>query len=280
MTDHPVTAPTQPLAISAQGIDVRYGQRSVLNQVDIAIAPGQVTALLGPNGAGKSTLLKVLTGEIRSQATVNLFGHAQQEWPAERLARHLGVLPQHSTLSFPFLVKEVVELGAIPLQLPRAQSAEIARHYMEKTQTVHLSTRLYPTLSGGEKQRVHLARVLTQLAHAGDQKILMLDEPTAALDLAQQHNTLALAHQIAEQDRAAVVVVLHDLNLAAQYAHRMVVLSQGHLAYDGAPWQVMTEQMIAQVYGYQALVCPHPSLDFPVMHAKISKQPPQPMAVK
>lgn len=252
-------------AISAQGLSMHFGQRCVLDNIDLDIHAGEVTALLGPNGAGKSTLLKLLCQEIPSRHDIRYFGRAANQWPNDELARHLGMLPQHSTLSFPFLAHEVVELGAIPLNLAHKQTQAVAAKYMSLTDVSHLSERLYPSLSGGEKQRVHLARVLVQLDQSAEKKILMLDEPTSALDLAHQHNTLRIARQLADEHHTAVVVVLHDLNLAAQYADRLVILHQGKIACDAKPWQALTPSLIEQVYGYRALVNRHPSLDFPMV---------------
>jgi iron complex transport system ATP-binding protein len=177
----------------------------------------------------------------------------------------MGMLSQHSTLSFPFLASEVVELGAIPLNLSNADTAKLAQKYMQITDVAHLSNRLYPSLSGGEKQRLHMARVLTQLDQSGDQKILMLDEPTSALDLAHQHNTLQIAREMADKHNTAVVVVLHDLNLAAQYSDRMVILHRGKLVCDAPPKQALVPEVIKQVYGYQSIISEHPSLGFPMV---------------
>ncbi|EEX64702.1 heme ABC transporter ATP-binding protein [Vibrio metoecus] len=254
------------IAIQGSDLCVAYGSRSVLDHVDITLRRGEVAALLGPNGAGKSTLLKLLCGEMRGAGSLDYFGIPAQDWPAEKLATHLGILPQQSSLSFPFTAQEVVELGAIPLNLPRKEVEKVARHYMQKTEVLHLASSLYPALSGGEKQRLHLARVLTQLHQAGEQRILMLDEPTSALDLAHQHNTLQLARQLADEEACAVVVVLHDLNLAAQYAERLILLHQGKIVCDAAPWQALTSERIAQVYGYHALVAAHPTRDFPMVY--------------
>lgn len=254
------------IAIQGSDLCVTYGSRLVLDHVDITLRCGEVAALLGPNGAGKSTLLKLLSGEMASTGSLRYFDLPSEQWPAEKLARHLGILPQQSTLSFPFTVQEVVELGAIPLKLPRKEVECVARYYMQKTDVLHLASSLYPSLSGGEKQRLHLARVLTQLHQAGKQRILMLDEPTSALDLAHQHNTLQLARQLANEEECAVVVVLHDLNLAAQYADRMILLHQGKIVCDATPWQALTAERIEQVYGYQALVAAHPTQDFPMVY--------------
>lgn len=255
-----------PSVLSANNIRLNFGNHTVLDGINIEIKAGEVTALLGPNGAGKSSLLKLLCGEIATKNRIVLFGRDKTDWQTTDLAKKLGILPQHSTLSFPFLAHEVVELGAIPLNIPKQETQRLARKYMEMTDVAHLANRLYPSLSGGEKQRLHLARVLVQLDQAGDEKILMLDEPTSALDLAHQHNTLKIARQLADDENTAVVVVLHDLNLAAQYADRMVVLHKGRLVCDASPWKALTPELIKTVYGYHSLVSKHPSMNFPVVY--------------
>ncbi|HDY8068354.1 TPA: heme ABC transporter ATP-binding protein [Vibrio vulnificus] len=253
------------VVLRGQNLTLQYGQRRVLDQINIEFRAGEVVALLGPNGAGKSTLLKLLSGEIPSSHDIEYFGKAASRWNSAKLARHLGLLPQSSSLTFPFLAKEVVELGAIPLALSQAEVKTIAEKYMTITDVVHLADSLYPALSGGEKQRLHFARVLTQLDQSGDKKILMLDEPTSALDLAHQHNTLRVAKQFAKEQNACVIVVLHDLNLAAQYADRMVILHRGEIVVDARPEEALTPEIIDAVYGYKALIGRHPTLDFPLV---------------
>lgn len=259
---------SQPaVALSVSNVSVKFAGRIILDNLDVSLHCGQVTALLGPNGAGKSTLLKLLCGETPSSYDVKYFGEARNKWEAATLSKHLSLLPQHSTLSFPFLAQEVVELGAIPLSISNRETRQLAKYYMEKADVSHLANRLYPSLSGGEKQRIHLARVLTQLHSAGDKKILMLDEPTSALDLAHQHKALALAKEEANQG-CAVVVVLHDLNLAAQYADRILVLNHGKIVADGSPWETITKDMISEVYRYQTIIERHPEKDIPVVLSK------------
>ncbi|RTZ18207.1 heme ABC transporter ATP-binding protein [Vibrio aquaticus] len=257
------------VVLSAKNVSMYFGKRCVLDDVNVDIRAGEVTTLLGPNGAGKSTLLKLLCGEIPSKCDIRYFDRARQDWQATELAKHLGMLPQHSTLSFPFLAKEVVELGAIPLNITNKETQSLAEECMRLTDVRHLSDRLYPSLSGGEKQRLHLARVLVQLAHSGDKRILMLDEPTSALDLAHQHNTLKIARQLADEKNTAVVVVLHDLNLAAQYSDRLIVLHNGKLVCDASPYQALTSEMIEHVYGYASTIGEHPSLGFPVVYPAV-----------
>ncbi|MDN3612518.1 heme ABC transporter ATP-binding protein [Vibrio ostreicida] len=256
------------VVLSGRNLSMRFANQTVLDKLDIDIRAGEVTALLGPNGAGKSTLLKLLCGEIPSEHHVSYFGQPKQLWTASDLAKHVAMLPQHSTLNFPFLAQEVVELGAIPLGIRKKETQQLAQQYMKMTGVDHLAERVYPALSGGEKQRLHLARVLVQLAHSGQDKILMLDEPTSALDLAHQHNTLKMARRLADENNTAVVIVMHDLNLAAQYSDRLVILHHGRLVCDAEPWQALTPAMIEKVYGYPCLIQPHPYMNFPMVLPK------------
>ncbi|MDF4871882.1 ATP-binding cassette domain-containing protein, partial [Vibrio parahaemolyticus] len=144
------------IVLSGKNISMTYGNRVVLDDINIDIRAGEVTALLGPNGAGKSTLLKLLCGEISSNHHITYFGKQKHDWEPEKSAKHIAMLPQHSTLTFPFLAREVVELGAIPLSLSNKETTKLALHYMEQTDVLHLAESLYPSLSGGEKQRLHL----------------------------------------------------------------------------------------------------------------------------
>lgn len=260
------------VAIKARNINLSYGKRRILNDINLDIHSGQVTALLGPNGAGKSSLLKILCGEINldnmaSNAYLHYFGKPSQDWDKAVLARHLGILPQHSTLNFPFLVREVVELGGLPLSVSKKELIAITQEKMQLVGILPLADHLYPRLSGGEKQRVHLARVLTQLHLAEQHRVFMLDEPTSALDLSHQHNTLQLAKQMA-QSGSAVVIVLHDLNLAAQYSDRILLLHQGEIAADGNAWQTLSPQNIDKVYGQKTIISAHPEYGFPVIMPK------------
>ncbi|MGF1754118.1 heme ABC transporter ATP-binding protein [Vibrio makurazakiensis] len=254
------------VSLRAENLSVKIGQKTIIRDISLDIYAGEVTTLLGPNGAGKSTLLKALCQETSSKGGIEYFGHSIDKWPPERLAKHLGMLPQHSTLTFPFLTHEVVELGGIPLGVSNKDMKGITQEYMDLADVSHLDKRLYPSLSGGEKQRVHLSRVLTQLHHSGEQCILMLDEPTSALDLAHQHNTLKIVRRLADERNAAVIVVLHDLNLAAQYSDRMIVLQEGNIVCDKSPWEALQPRMIEEVYGYQCIIEKHPTLGFPQVH--------------
>ncbi len=251
-------------AISLHNLNLTFGNRTILNNISTEIYAAELTILLGPNGTGKSSLFKMMTKEWPLNGQVRYFGIDSENWKGSDLAMHLGVLPQSSSLTFNFTVKEVVELGGLNLNASQQEIRCFAKQNMEKTDVLHLAERLYPSLSGGEKQRVHFARVLTQLEQSGDKQILLLDEPTSALDLSHQHKTLALAKALTTQG-ASVVAVIHDLNLAAQYADRILILHQGHLVADGTPWQTLTKEMIADVYQWPVNVIPHPERGHPVI---------------
>ncbi len=252
--------------IEIQDLSVTLGDKKILDDIDLTLHRGEFTVLLGPNGTGKSTLLNALTGEISAQGEFRIFGQHRAQWPAPILAKHLGVLPQSSSLSFNFMAKEVVALGGIGLTMSNLQLEDVVTHHMRVTDVEHLSSRSYPTLSGGEKQRVHLARVLTQLEQSGQNKILLLDEPTSALDIHHQHTTLTLARQFANQG-ATVVAVLHDLNLASQYADRIVILNQGKIAADDIPSKALQPEIIEAVYQHKVDIIAHPTYGHPVVIA-------------
>lgn len=250
-------------AIALHRVSVQLGQQPILKDITLELAGGAVTALLGPNGAGKSTLLRCIARDLDgASGEVAFFGREASQWSREHLARHLGMLRQFSSLTFNFKVHEVVELGGIALDASQRMISDIARQSMRQTEILHLAERYYPGLSGGEKQRVHLARVLTQLAQSDGQTVLLLDEPTSALDLAHQHKTLALARQMAREG-AAVIVVLHDLNLASQYADRLLLMAEGEIVADGTPQVVLTAENIQQVYHWPVTVMAHPTQHYP-----------------
>jgi iron complex transport system ATP-binding protein len=256
-------------AISCKNIHLKLGGKVILDDISLQIYQGQVTTLLGPNGAGKSSLLKILADEIKATANksseIYYFNESKADWSRAKLAKHVGVLPQQSSLTFAFTVREVVEMGLLPLSLSRAQADKVVNEMLDKVDILHLDRRLYPLLSGGEKQRVHFARVLAQLSKSGDKTVLMLDEPTSALDLSHQHNTLSIARKMADQG-ATVIIVLHDLNLAAQYSDRVLILNEGKIQADGSPWQALTAEKIGQVYQHKVQVSKHPSANYPVVY--------------
>ncbi|MGL6528564.1 heme ABC transporter ATP-binding protein [Aeromonas hydrophila] len=244
------------------------GGRPILDRLDLSLQAGSLTALLGPNGAGKSSLLKCLTGELEHQGEIHLFGRERQEWAGTELAHRVGVLPQSSSLNFPFLCEEVVAMGRLPHSEPASRRDQIVRAAMTHAGVDHLAGRLYPGLSGGERQRVQFARVLAQIWQAPDEpqqaRLLLLDEPTSALDLKYQHQLLTMARALAAR-HTAVLVVLHNLNLAARYADRLVMLEQGRVMADGTPREVLTPDLIDRLYDYPAQVILHPESGLPMV---------------
>jgi heme transport system ATP-binding protein len=235
-----------PQRIAATGVTVELDGTTVLDEVSLEVIEGEVLVLVGPNGAGKSTLLGVLSGERRpNRGSVTIGGRDVATLRHAELARLRSVLTQENTVSFPFLVAEVVAMGRAPWARTiegREDVAAVAAA-MDATDVHHLASRRYTSLSGGEKARVSLARVLAQQT-----PVVFLDEPTASLDLRHQEDVMRVARAIAAEGRS-VVVVLHDLTLAGAYADRLALISNGRLEAVGAPADVLTEERVERVYG-------------------------------
>jgi iron complex transport system ATP-binding protein len=232
--------------ISARGITVEIDGRAILDGIDLDIVAGEVLALVGPNGAGKSTLLSVLSGDVRPLlGSVVVDGCDIRSLRHLELARVRAVLTQENQVSFPFTVAEVVEMGRSPwVRTDRRDDDEAAvAEAIEAVDVAHLAARRYTSLSGGEKARVSLARVLAQRTPT-----VFLDEPTAALDLRHQEDVMVTAARLATGG-AAVVVVLHDLSLAAAYADRVALVADGRLDAVGSAADVFTAERVARVYG-------------------------------
>jgi iron complex transport system ATP-binding protein len=238
-------------SLAAEAVELTVGKRRILDGVTLAAGGGEIVALVGPNGAGKSSLLRVLAGDASPTAgRVLIDGRPIGDYRSRELARRRAVLPQQTVLPFAFTVREVVEMGRFarrgeddPAAIDRALTA---------TEAVHLADQVFSTLSLGEQARVSLARVLAQEA-----PILLLDEPTAALDLRHQGIVMALARRMAH-DGGISVVVLHDLNLAATWADRIVLIAEGALVADGRPAEVLTGDLLSRVYACPVAVVPHP----------------------
>lgn len=246
---------TRVPVLSAEGVTVRLGGRTLLDAVDLEIYAGEVLALVGPNGAGKSTLLGVVAGDTDPDVgrTV-LDGTDLRRWRLGDLARRRALLTQANTVAFPFTVREIVAMGRAPwaTQPEGDDDEEIIEESLTATDTATLRSRTFPTLSGGEKARVSLSRALAQRAG-----VLLLDEPTAAVDLRHQEIVLELARTVADAG-GAVVVVLHDLELAAAWSDRLVMISNGRIRAEGPPEQVLTSELVEEVYQQPVVVDRHP----------------------
>ena len=255
------------MALMAENISLHISGFNLLRNVSMRVEPGTVTAIVGPNGAGKSSLLKVLTGEMTaSTGHVSLNHQPLNAWALGQKAKMLAVLPQHTVLNFPFTANEVVALGRIPHQTGILKDELIVADALKAVDANYLQKRFYTQMSGGEKQRVQLARVLAQIwepTQLGDQ-FLVLDEPTSAFDLSHQKLTLEIVRGLAEQG-TGVVMVLHDLNLAARCADNLVVFDSGTIAAQGSPEEVLTEALISQVFGVKSIIAKHPVTQKPLV---------------
>jgi len=232
--------------ISARGVRAELEGRVVLDGVDLEIRDGEVLVLVGPNGAGKSTLLSILSGERAAAAgEVVVDGRPIGQYGALELGRARSVLTQDNAVSFPFRVAEVVAMGRAPWArtVESRNDVAVVAESLAAADVADLAARRMTALSGGEKARVAFARVLAQRA-----KTVLLDEPTAALDLRHEEEVMRIARGIAAEGRA-VGVVLHDLALAAAYADRMALVAHGRLVAVGTPAEVLTEELVAAAYG-------------------------------
>ncbi|RDI62035.1 heme ABC transporter ATP-binding protein [Microvirga subterranea] len=252
--------------LGARQVSFAADRRLLVDKVDLSLEAGTFTVVIGPNGAGKSTLLKLLCGELApTDGAVLLNGCPVRSIPAWRLAHLRAVMPQASDLGFPFKAVEVAGLGVegIGRGLSRPDRERLVDEAMADADVAHLAGRNYQTLSGGERQRVHFARVLAQLKAGRSveaRQILFLDEPIASLDLKHQLALLAQARRLAGEG-FAVLAVLHDLQLAAGVADTLALMHAGRLVACGAPYQVLTEDRLAEVFGVSLTaptLPPHP----------------------
>ncbi|MHC8288783.1 heme ABC transporter ATP-binding protein [Pseudomonas sp. XS1P51] len=254
--------------LRTQNLQIRRGRKIVLTDITLELKPGEVLGVLGPNGAGKSTLLGALCGELQADhGSVWLDKHELSHWTGALRAQRLAVLPQVSTLDFAFRVEEVVGMGRLPHQSGRVRDDEIVAAALQAADAGHLSGRSYLALSGGERQRVHLARVLAQLWPGEAGQTLLLDEPTSMLDPLHQHTTLQAVREFADRG-AAVLVILHDLNLAARYCDRLLLLEGGRPVALDTPEQVLRPEPLKAVFGLEVLVQRHPERGHPLIIAR------------
>jgi iron complex transport system ATP-binding protein len=247
--------------LKIQNLSVNYSSRPILKNINLAVKKGETLALLGPNGSGKSTLLCAISGILpAARGSICLADHELSTLnPAER-ARWISVVPQNASLPAGYSAWETVLLGRTPyinfLGQISARDKAIARCALEKVDALALADRCMGELSGGEQQRVLLARALTQAA-----PILLLDEPTTYLDLQHQMSLLNLVQKLAHDEELTIVIALHDLNLAARYADRIALLVDGQIKALGTAKQVLRAEVIAEAYRWPVKVIDHPFLD-------------------
>lgn len=246
--------------LEARNLSINYGAREVLTNVTLATRPGHITAIIGPNGAGKSTLMRALNGSLAPVGgEVLLDGKPLNSFARRVIARRIAVVAQEAELRFPVTVLEFVLggryawAGAGAWGWETTQDMDIARAALHETEMEDFSARLMNELSGGERQRAVLARAL-----ATEASILLLDEPTANLDLAHQASLLALVRARCDTRLTASVIVTHDLNLAAQFADHILLVKDGRVLASGSPDEVLTPELLEKVFGVRILVDAHP----------------------
>lgn len=262
--------------LQIESLTVGYGGAPVLKGLDLAVGRGELLVVVGPNGSGKSTLVRTLTRALTpTVGRILLGGRDLWRMRPRDVARQLAVVAQETAVGFEFTVEEVVALGRTPHlrplrgETPRDRAA--VAEAMRLTGTAPLAGRLITALSGGERQRVMVARALAQ-----EPRLLVLDEPTAHLDIAHQVEVLDLVRRLNRTQGLTVLVILHDLNLAALYADRVVMLKEGRCWADGPPGDVLTEANILAVYGSRVKVVRHPTTGAPQVML-LAREAPDPL---
>ena len=252
-------------ALEGRGLTLSYDDRRITEDLDLQIPRGEITVILGPNACGKSTLLRALSRLLTPQhGDVLLDGDEIRRMPPKALARRLGLLPQTSTAPPGITVVDLIARGRFPHQRMLSQWSEadqlaVARA-MEATRTTPLADRLVEELSGGQRQRVWIAMVLAQ-----NTPVMLLDEPTTYLDISHQLEVMELVRGLNRDEGRTVALVLHDLNQACRYADHLIVMSDGRIASRGRPDEVMTEQLLAEVFSLEARVVPDPVFGTPLV---------------
>jgi iron complex transport system ATP-binding protein len=251
--------------LEARNLTIKYDQRSAVTGVSLALAPGNISALIGPNGAGKSTLLRALNGQVRpASGVVLLDGEPIEKFSRRSIGRRIAVVAQEAELRFPVTVLEFVLGGRFAWASNAGWGWEtdrdlhVAQEVLRETELADLSGRLMNELSGGERQRAVLARAL-----ATEAAFLLLDEPTANLDLSHQAALLTLVRDRCDQHQAAALVVTHDINLAAQFADQILLMKRGKVIEAGTPRAVLTPELLREVFEVTVLVDAHPVTNAP-----------------
>jgi iron complex transport system ATP-binding protein len=262
------------MTYGARGVSVRIGAATLLDDVSLEVRPGEIVAVAGPNGAGKTTLINVLAGDRPpTSGSVSLADRALADWPRVELARRRAVMSTDRAVAFAFTATEVALMGRMPLHggAPGRVDHEVIAELLDAVDCGHLAGRVYATLSTGERQRIQLARAIAQVTDtgetAGSERFLLLDEPTSSLDPAHQHTAMRLIRRLADEGRG-VLAVLHDLNLAAAYADRVVLMHGARVMEGGTPAEVLRADLLEAVFDIRMLVIPHPHLSHPLVIAE------------
>jgi iron complex transport system ATP-binding protein len=251
-------------ALKGESVRVGYGERAVIEGLSLQVKHKEITALVGPNGSGKSTLLKTLARLLKPSAgAVYLDGKIITKMPTSEVAREIAILPQGPVAPAGLTVSELVEQGryphAGPLRMLRQQDYNHIAEALELTDMQQFANRALDSLSGGERQRAWVALALAQAT-----PVLLLDEPTTFLDIGHQLEVLELVKKLNIEKEMTIILVLHDLNQAARYAHRMIALNEGKIVADGTPNEVLTPGLLAEVFGVRAHIIQDPERGTPV----------------
>lgn len=241
-------------AVELESVDLFYRESKILDKIELSVSESEFFIIIGPNGSGKTSLLKVISGvNSFSGGNVQILGKALHKYARKELACTVAVVTQHLSSDFSFTVRELVLMGRSPhlglMGFENQQDMQIAERAMESTNVLHLADRRMDQLSGGEQQRVMIARAVCQ-----EPRILLLDEPTASLDLAHQVNIMDLMEKLRDEQGMTIIMVAHDLNLAALYADRLLLLKQGKVLSLGDSREVLTFQTLEEAFGCVLLV--------------------------
>ena len=249
--------------IRIKQVSFSYGENPVLHNIDLSVEEGEVVALLGPNGSGKTTLIKLISGVLKpSNGDIHLNGSILRGMKRRQVAQRVAVVPQQFSMPFAFTLREVVLLGRTPFHGIFSDECErdhiVVDQAMEHVGITLLKGRFFNELSGGEMQKTILAMALAQ-----EPKILLLDEPTAHLDINHQVEILDLVRHLNREQGVTVIGVMHDLNMAALYFERLILLKEGSIFADGSPEEVLTAETIEEVFSASVQVTMHPSTNKP-----------------
>jgi len=250
--------------LNIKNLFVSYTGREILHNVSFDVKNGEVLALIGPNGAGKSTLIRAVSGVIESRGSIETDGKNFYALNPMERARYVAVVPQATSMPPAFTVWGTVLMGRTPylgfLGNASKHDEEMTRQALSRVNALNFSERRVGELSGGEQQRILLARALCQST-----PILLLDEPTSHLDLQYQISLLELIRELAKENNLAVLVAMHDLNLAARYADRVALMVAGNIKAIGTPKEVLQPDVIAAAYCLPVRVVKHPFMDIPLV---------------
>ena len=256
--------------LSLNEITVKRGHRRVLNNISCQIPAGKLVVLVGENGAGKSTLIHTMAGNLKYKGELAFKGKRVSEWGETELAKVRAVMTQQNALNFQLGVPELIAMGRFAIAEPEQQKQQRVAEYVNHLNLQKLANRHTGQLSGGELQRVNIARCFAQLDafnSENESKLLLLDEPTSALDLNFQHHLMQLVRKFTSMGNTAIVAI-HDLNLASLYADEVLLLSGGELINYGPKNEVLTPELLEPVYRTNMHIQPHPDLKIPMIFSQ------------